>query len=226
MQSRRARTKGSRCVVPCRTRGRVLHGEMPIRCTMEIGTRFAWLAPMTLEIRAVTLLAIVVTACGGVAASEPSEDAGTDTSIHSTGPDGSVAQDAASAGDAGDAASDAAQGSDTGANDAGSPHDAAFDNDPRCPPSFGATGECTIDGVECRYPQGRCDCARPCSGVFIPDASWTCSQFTAPCPDDPPAKGSACPSDGTHCTYPGCCTTNDFTCVKGHWDAAPPFCPP
>jgi hypothetical protein len=189
--------------------------------------RFAWPAPMTLEMRAVTLLAIVVTACGGVSASEPSEDAGTDSSIHST--DGSSTQDAAitsDAGDAGDAAIDVTEGSDSGGNDAGSPHDAAFDNDPRCPPSFGATGACTSDGVACRYPQGRCDCARPCSGVFIPDASWSCSQFTAQCPDDPPAKGSACPSDGAHCLYPGCCTTNDFTCVQGHWDAASPFCPP
>ena len=194
--------------------------------------RFASLAPMTLEMRAVTLLAIVVTACGGVAASEPSDDAGTDTSIHSTEPDGSTAKDAAitsdagDAGHAGDAANDVAEGSDAGGSDGGSAHDAAFDNDPRCPPTFGATGACTIDGVECRYPEGRCDCTRPCSGVFIPDASWSCSQFTAQCPDDPPATGSACSNDGAHCLYPGCCTKNDFTCSKGHWDAAPPFCPP
>ena len=120
-------------------------------------------------------------------------------------------------------------GTDAHVGDAGpdAPQDAAIDNDPRCPPSYGATGDCTSEiGLTCRYAQGRCDCERPCSGVFIPDASWSCTPAVPDCPANPPEAGAACSANGTHCVYPGCCTQNDFTCSGGSWDAAAPFCPP
>ena len=201
--------EGSALTPPCRT-----------------GTRFAFHRGVTqTTYRFGFVVLFLGAACGGVTASDPAIDASVDTSIGVV--DGSSALDAGALRDAADSQTDT-DASDDAALDAGAdaPTDAAFDNDPRCPPTFGSTGECTIDGVECRYPQGRCDCARPCSGVFIPDASWSCTAFTAACPDDPPVKGSACVSAGAHCTYPGCCTVNDFTCAAGQWDAAPPFCPP
>jgi len=162
--------------------------------------------------------ALLPAACGGIAGTVGAGDAGPDGSS----PDAAAQLDAAADGrapldaaplDAADAGSDA-------------PRDAAIDNDPRCPKVYGATGECATDGLTCQYAQGRCDCQRPCSGVFIPDASWACSPWVPGCPDDPPVNGSPCANPGAHCLYPGCCADDDFTCQGGIWDAAPPFCPP
>ena len=166
------------------------------------------------SLRTVTLAASFLMACGGVTASSLSDDAGVDATHWDASIDASTVHEDASRPDVaiGDAGSDVIG-------------DAAIDNDPRCPAAFGATGECNNDGLTCHYAEGRCDCRRPCSGPFIPDASWSCSARDSKCPDDPPAVGTACGA-GAHCVYPGCCTTNDFTCVGGKWDAAPPFCPP
>jgi len=105
-----------------------------------------------------------------------------------------------------------------------------------CPASFSvanAGGSCTVPGVICDFPEGRCACEVPTYGGGQQDAAqpaplWLCATPPAAgCPSTRPRNGEACSvSSNLECIYGADCLPGSVTmfCMNGSWagDLPPP----
>jgi hypothetical protein len=110
---------------------------------------------------------------------------------------------------------------------------ATFPQKIACPASFSDVpigSYCGIEGrtaapEECRYPEGRCQCARIpyCGGAapsFLQQTGmvWSCRalRMASDCPDIA-APGARCSVDGQQCAYPGCGVATSCTCTQARY---------
>jgi hypothetical protein len=100
-------------------------------------------------------------------------------------------------------------------------------NPASCPGTYGSVPvgqSCPSLGLSCVYGQGICACDYPFGPPPPPgnNGNWNCLPEQG-CPFPRPRLGSACPTDGTSCTYEEVCSYTQ-NCTGGIWQAQQVAC--